>query len=551
MRLAAALAFLLAAGAAQADDLILKDGAVYTLDPARPWAQAVVVRDGRIAFVGSDAGAAAFAQPHARTIALDGRMVLPGFHDAHVHPMSGGLRLLQCRLEGLNSAAAVDGALRVCAAAKGQWLQAIGLSPGAFGPAGPSRAHLDAIVPGKPAFLRTEDGFTAWANSRALTIAGIDARGPDDPGIVRDPKTHKPTGLLRDNAVALVRSHIPRPAEAEYREALRRTTSILNRYGVTSIFDAACIAPMLEAYRAADDAHELTVRVVAAQLVDPSKGPPQVDDFVARRARLAGPFFRADAAKIFLDGEIDRHTAALLAPYADRLGERGSLFVRPGALKAIVRRLDAAGFLIHFHAMGDGAVREGLDAYADAIAADPPRDRRNQIAHVGVADPTDIPRFARLGVTANFQPLWFPASDPAAAGTETALGPVRARWIMPIAAIARAGGRIVAGSDWPATDMNPLDSIQAAITRQPLDGSLPPRQPEERMTLPAMLAAYTRDAAWVVREDGIDGTVTVGRQADLIVLDKNLFALKPGDIHHARVLLTLLAGKPVWRDPTF
>ncbi|MGH6871520.1 MAG: amidohydrolase [Rhizomicrobium sp.] len=550
--LALALACVLAASA-DAGDLVLRGGAVYTLDPARPWASAVVIRDGRIGYVGSDRGAGAFAAPGAQTIALHGRMVLPGFHDAHVHPMSAGLRLLQCRLEDARTRAQLAAAIRACASAKppGAWLQGIGWPARLFGPEGPSRAMLDAIVSDRPVFLRTEDGFTAWVNSKALALAGIDARTPDAPGLDRDPRNHEPAGLLHDDAIALVRSHIPAPTQAEYRQALRRVTAQSNSFGVTSLFDASANAAMLDAYHAADLANELTVRVVAAQHVDPAAGPEQVDAFVARRDRVRGHYFRADAAKIFLDGEIDRHTAALLAPYADRPDFRGSLLLPAGRLDAIVERLDAEGFLIHMHAMGDGAVRAGLDSIELAMKANGPRDRRDQIAHVGVADPADIPRFAQLGVTANFQPLWFPASDPSAGPTEAVLGPDRARWIMPMASIAAAGGRIVAGSDWPATSLNPLDGIQAAITRQPPDGSLPPRQPQERVSLAAILAAYTRDAAWVVREDGIDGRIVVGNAADLVVLDHDLFKVKPVNLHKTRVLLTLLDGRTVYRATTF
>jgi predicted amidohydrolase YtcJ len=173
------------------------------------------------------------------------------------------------------------------------------------------------------------------------------------------------------------------------------------------------------------------------------------------------------------------------------------------------------------------------------------------MAHVGVMSPDDIPRFGRLGVAANFQPLWFPADDPDAAPTEAALGPARSRWIMPIASIAKAGGQIVGGSDWPSTSMNPIEGIEAAVTRQPIDGSVPPRQPQERVSLAAAIAAYTRNAAWVVREDSLDGTIAAGKAADLVVLDSNLFKIAVSNVHRARVLLTLLDGKPVYCDPGF
>jgi predicted amidohydrolase YtcJ len=368
-------------------------------------------------------------------------------------------------------------------------------------------------------------------------------------GIERDPRTHSPTGILENEAVGFVKRHAPQPTGAEYREALRRTTAIANRFGITSLVDANATEAVLDAYRAADRSGELTVRVVAAQRIDPRRGEEQIKELLARRDRVRGPRFRADAAKIFLDGEIDQHTAAMLEPFAGAPGVRGDLLVPPEALDALVRRLDRDGFLIHMHAMGDRAVRAGLDAIERALRANGTRDRRHQLAHLGVIAPEDVPRFGRLGVTADFQPFWAQANDPASASTEAALGPVRSRWMYAMASIAAAGGRIVASSDWPAPSMNPLDAIQVAVTRQPLDGSKPAGQPEQRIGLPAILAAYTLDAAWAAREDAIDGSIEAGKAADLVVLDRNLFEVDVMRLHEVRVLLTLLDGEPVYRDP--
>ena len=516
---------LLAATAAHADTTVFRGGAIYTLGAAHPWASGLVVVDGRIAYVGSDRGAKKYEHPGARVIALHGRMILPGFHDGHTHPMSGAMRLLRCKLGGLKTEAEIGYAVRTCAASqKGAWLLGAGWSPAAFGPEGPTVAALDALVPGRPAYLTTEDGFTGWANSKALAIAGVAA-----------------TNALPPDKAEVVRRHVPPPSEAEYREALRQASAIANRFGITSVFDAAATPSLLDAYHDADLAGELTLRVVAAQRVDPGLGPAQVDGMIARRDRVQGPRLRADAAKIFLDEEIVLHTAAMIEPYADAPTLRGTLFVQPAALDPIVRRLDAEGFLIHMHAMGDLAVRAGLDAIERAVAANGPRDRRHQLAHIGVADAADIPRFGKLGIAANFTPLWAQSGDPAYAATRIALGPERSRRMHPIASIAAAGGRITAGSDWMSTSMNPLDSVQAAVTRG--DG--------QRVTLAAILAAYTRDAAWAAREDATDGTLAAGKAADLIVLDRNLFKLSPAALDKARVLLTLLDGAPVYRDPSF
>lgn len=506
------------ASAAACGTTVFTGGRVYTLDAKHPWASALVVRDGRIAYVGNDAKP--FETKDARVVQLHGRMVLPGFHDAHTHPMSGAMRLLRCRLEG--GAVQIEAQVRACAATqKGAWLLGAGWDPKTFKP---TVAALDALVPDRPAFLTTNDGFIGWANSKALALAGI---------------KHE-TGPLTPELAQRVRRVIPPPGEAEYREALRQASSIANRFGITSVFDAAATPAMLDAYHVADLANELTLRVVAAQRVDVSQGPEQIDAMIERRGRVAGKRFHADAAKIFLDEEITLHTAAMLAPYADAPTQSGALFLAPPKLDALVQRLDAEGFLIHMHAMGDGAVRAGLDAIEHAAAVNGPRDRRHQIAHLGTVDAADIPRFGRLGVAANFSPLWAMPSDPDFAAAKAALGPERAGRMYPIASIAAGGAKVTAGSDWTSTSMNPLDSIQAAVTRR-----------EQHMTLAAMLASYTKVSAWAAREDGIDGTLEQGKTADVIVLTRDLFKTKPADLAKVRVLLTLLDGEPVYRDASF
>jgi hypothetical protein len=535
--------------AAQAADMALRDGAIYTLDTAHPWASALVIKDGRIAYVGDEAGLKPYL-PGARVIDLHGEMVLPGFHDAHIHPMSGAMRLLLCDLSGAKSPEQLYDGVRKEAATGNPWVFCNGV-PDAL-TAGIDGAKLDALVPDRPVFIRNATGFKGWANSKALAAGGIDPDGigPEIRGVERDPKTHKPTGVLDDEATNLVRGKVPPPTETQYREALKRATAMANSFGITSLFDAAVSGSMFDAYHAADQAGELTVRVVGAQLVDTRRGLDQVDEMVKRREALRGKRFRPDAAKIFLDGESAEHTASLLAPYADMPDSRGPI-IPQDALDAMVQKLDAAGFLIHMHAMGDGSVRAGLDSIEHAMNVDGPQDRRDQIAHVGVVDPADIPRFGKLGITANFTSIWFQADDEASADTMRVLGPERSQYMFPIGSIAAAGGRLTAGSDWPQLTLSPLDGIQYAMTRQPLDGSKPPLLPNERISLAQAIAAYTRDAAWVVHEDKLDGTLEVGKAADIVVLDQNLFKVDVLSIHKTHVLLTLLDGEPVYRAPQF
>ncbi len=534
---AAFLMSLLAVTSVRAADLVLRDGAVYTLNDKQPWASTIVIHDGRIAYVGDEAGLKPYLSG-ARVVDLHGAMVLPGFHDAHIHPMSGAMRLLQCDLSSAKTLQDVEQAVKADAAATPAhpWVFCNGV-PETLG-AKLTRQMLDTWSPDKPAFVRTASGFTAWANSKALVAGGLD---PED------------TALLKGDVTSLVRNQVPAPSDAEYREALRRASAMANRFGITSMFDASAEPPMLDAYHHADQAGELTLRIVAAQRVDPDAGVAQIDDFIQRRDAVQGKRFRADAAKIFMDGEISEHTAAMLAPYTDAPDSQGLVYsqYQITAVDDIVKRLDATGFLIHFHAMGDAAVRAALDALEKAEQANGAEDRRDQIAHDGVVDPADIPRFDKLGVTANFSSIWFQADDEPYAATLTALGPKRSKWMYPIGSIAKAGGRLTGGSDWPQESMNPLDFIQYAMTRQPLDGSKPALQPEQRITLAQAIAAYTKDAAWAVRDDKLDGTLEAGKAADIVVLDQNLFKIDVMSIHKTHVLLTLLDGAPVYRDPKF
>jgi len=534
-RAAALISLLLAVTGAHAADLVLHDAAVYTVNDQQPWATAVVIHDGKIAYVGDEAGLKPYLSG-ARVVDLHGAMVLPGFHDAHIHPMSGAMRLIGCRLGDAKTAQQLYDGIRAEAATKNPWVFCNGVPEAVAKDL--SRAKLDELVPDRPAFVRTFDGATAWANSKALAAGSLDPKG---------------SGLLTGDDTSLVRNRVPPPTEAQYREALRRASGMANAAGITSLFDAVVDPDMLDAYHHADLAGQLTARMVAAQRVDLSLGVKQVDDFMRRRDAVQGKRFRADAAKIFMDEEIPDHTAAMLAPYADAPDSRGPAYSPDdvAALDAVVARLDAEGFLIHFHAMGDRAVRTALDALEQAEHANGPRDRRHQIAHDGVVDPADIPRFGKLGIMANFSAIWFQADDPAALPTLAALGPERSRWMYPIGSIAKAGGRLTAGSDWPQLSMNPLDYIQYAVTRQPLDGRSPPLQPEQRITLAQAIAAYTRDAAWAVRDDKLDGTLEAGKAADIVVLDQNLFKVDVMSIHKTHVLLTLLDGDPVYRDPKF
>jgi len=533
---------------------VLTGGAVYTVDAARSWAEAVAIRDGRIAYVGTGAGARAFLGPNTRVVRLAGKMVLPGFHDAHVHPVSGGLELGGCVLSGVQSKEKVFQTIREYAAAnpRKEWITGSGWELPVFPEANPTRQELDALVPDRPACLWAADGHSVWANSRALAIAGVTRETPDPPnGRIERDATGAPSGTLREFAGALVTRHVPKPTAAERSEGLRRALEMARRFGITSLIEADASDEILAAYVEAERAGRLTARVVASLAVDVERGPDQVPDLVRRRDAIRSKRLRASAAKIFADGVIESETAALLSPYLDRPGWSGKPNLDAAAFARLATALDAAGFQIHVHAIGDRAVRMALDAFEAARSANGPRDARPIVAHLELIDPADVPRFRRLGVVADFQPLWAYADSYIRELTIPKLGPERSREIYPIGSIAKSGAALAAGSDWSVSSMNPLEAIQVAVTRRgPDEKAGPAFLPEERVDLPTILAAYTIGSAYAAFEEKETGSLEPGKVADLVVLDRNLFEIPAEEIHSTRVLLTMLEGEEIYRDPS-
>lgn len=559
MRIPLAVALMLSSLACRGratPDLVLRGGFVYTMDATRRWADAVAVSNGKIVYVGSSSGAEALATARTRVFDLKGRMVLPGFHDSHVHPVSGGVELGQCDLNGLTSAEQVYEAIRKYSAEHRDrpWVVGGGWDLPLFPDANPRREALDALVPDKPAYLSAADGHSAWVNSRALEKSGITKDTPDPPQgrIEREAGTGVPSGALRESAMDLVAKNIPKLTSADRIEGLRKALAMANRFGITSLQEASATEEILEAYRELDRRRELTARVLAAQYVDPAQDEAQVPELVKRRARYAGERLRATAAKIFADGVIESHTAALLEPYVDRPGDRGIANLEPDLFNRLVARLDREGFQLHVHAIGDRGVRLALDALEAAEKANGRRDARHTIAHLELIHPDDRSRFARLGVVANFQPLWAYRDPYISKLTEPVLGPERSRWLYPIGSVARTGAVLAAGSDWSVSSMNPLEATQIAVTRRGLTDSRGESWlPEERIDLATMLAAYTVGGAYVFGHERETGSIEVGKAADLVVLDRNLFSIPPQDIHRTKVLLTLLEGREVFRAPEF
>jgi len=537
-------------------DLVLLNGAVYTMDAAQPWATAVAVAKGKILYLGDDPGALRLRGGSTVVADLEGKMVLPAFQDSHIHLVTGGIELGLCNLNGSRTKEDVFEKIKAYAAANpgAPWVTGGGWDLPVFPQANPRKEDLDALVPDRPAALSSADGHSAWVNSRALKLAGVtrDTADPAGGRIERDPKTGEPTGTLRESAAGLVEKLIPELGPEDTIKGLKAGLELANRFGIASIIEASASPKILDAYAALDRSGELSVRVLASLYVDTDKGTAEVERLVKLRDAYRGARLKSTAAKIFADGVIEPHTAALLEPYLDRPGDRGTPLLEPEAFDALAKALDAAGFQIHVHAIGDRAIRMSLDAFEAAGRANGFRDLRHHIDHLELIDPADIPRFKTLGVTANFQALWAYADPYITELTLPILGPGRSRWLYPIGSVARTGAVIAGGSDWSVSSMNPLEAIQVAVTRRGPDD--PPGEawiPEEKVDLETMLRAYTVNGAWLSHDEKTRGSLEPGKAADLIVLGRNLFKIPSSEIGRVKVLLTLLDGRPVFRDPSF
>jgi predicted amidohydrolase YtcJ len=550
-------------------DLAFVNGAVYTVDAARRWASAVAVREGSIAAVATDAEIRSLIGPDTEVIDLRGRMLLPGFQDAHIHPPAAGLEMLHCNLSDAYSRADYARIIAEYAAAHPDeaWITGGGWSMDVFPGGTPTKAELDALVPDRPVFLPNRDGHGAWVNSRALEMAGVtrDTPDPSDGRIERD-ATGEPSGTLHEGAMQLVDGVLPVASSDELEQGLLVAQEHLHSLGLTAWQDAIVGGPYptLDSYVACAGRGELTARVIGALWWDRHRGEDQIDEFIEQRAKSSVGRFRATTVKIMQDGVIENGTAAVLEPYLDAAGaltkNRGISFVDPTLLKGYVTRLDREGFQVHFHALAERAVREALDAIEAARQANGPNDLRHHLAHLQVVHPDDIPRFRELNVIANAQPLWAMSEGQMVNLTIPFLGPERAAWQYPFASLVRAGANLAFGSDWSVSSADPLLEMHVAVNRASFpsyayggadDHSLEPFLPEERVDLATAIHAFTMGSAYVNHLEQVTGSIEVGKYADLVVVDRNLFAHPMSEIHQARVLLTLVQGERVFTAPDF
>jgi predicted amidohydrolase YtcJ len=535
-------------------DAVYRNGRIYTVDADRSWAESVAVSGGRIVYVGSDDGVSAHIGSNTEVVDLKGRMVLPGIQDVHIHPIGAGVEASACDLNSVTGVTAYRSKIAEYALANPdvEWILGGGWSMADFGPGGaPNKSILDELVPDRPVFLSSRDGHTGWANSVALGIAGITKETPDpvDGRIDRDPETGEPIGSLQEGAQKLLTKFVPATTMEDRINGLRYSVDLLNSYGITAITDAAVTEESLQTYKALEDRGGLSLRVVGSIWWDRDRDMGQVADIVALRDQYTAGLIDARTVKIMQDGVMENYTAVMLEPYLIPGNVKGIPMVEPELLKQVVAKLDAEGFQVHFHAIGDGAIRQSLDAVEEALLENGRLGHRHHISHIQLFNPADIPRFQELDVVANFQPLWAYADEYITELTIPFIGDERARWLYPIKSLQDAGATIAFGSDWSVSTANPWHQIETAITRKDaINDDMESFIPEERIDLDTAITAFTINAAFVNRKEETTGSIEVGKYADMVVIDQNLFEIEPEAISDTNALLTLFEGRPVFGD---
>lgn len=539
-------------------DRVFLNGAVYTVDAERSWAEAVAIQDGFIQAVGTLEDVKALIGPDTIVTDIDGQMLLPGFHDSHIHLLIGIATEKECDLLRVHSLGRVFERLDECTKLEGfgedQWVIGSGwtewLWPGTY----PSKKELDALFPDRPVYLTSSYGHSAWVNSRALELAGINhtTEDPPDGVIERDADTGEIVGTLRDGAMMLVLDVMPQMTREHQMASVRAAIAEAHRYGITAIIepgiDASMIQPIIDVADAG--ALQLRTRVSLSPIAwHPGNFDHTVFEFLEQRHAWRRPNLDVDSIKIYMDGVIESGTGALLEPYLSGDFGLGPRFYSQEQVNGYLTRFDRLGLQVHVHAVGDAGIRMALDGFEAALETNAAFNNRHHIVHLQLMHPEDASRFGELDVSATFQPLWAYPEPSVVELAVPLLGKERAFGMYSIGAVHRSGGRIVGGSDFFVTDMNPLHAIEVAITRQdPYTNSGPVLGESERVSLETMIAAYTINGAYLMELDEQQGSIEVGKRADLIVLDRNLFDIPAYEINEAKIEMTLFDGQVVYQS---
>ena len=542
-------------------DAVFQGGAVYRVTDADAWATAVAIVGDKIVYVGDDTGAAAWIGDKTKVVNLNSKMLMPGFQDSHVHPVDSGMTFNECAVFDTPKLDDLLIVIKQCVEDRpdAEWIVGAGWFVSTFGPSGlPPKELLDEIAPDTPITLLSNAAHSVWANSAAIKAAGITAETKDPIGgkIDRKPGSQEPSGSFQESAMPLIQDYEPKSTLKKRIAGLEYAQTLFHSYGITGVQDAYVEVSRdtaytnMEAYTAFADQGKLKMHVVAAMLYDPTLPlDPQVDLFKKLRKSADRKYVKATAIKMLVDGVGSSYSAAMLEPYSDRIEEavKGTPLISPNDLKSLVTRFDNLGFQMHFHSIGDGAIRYSLDAVETARHANGERDSRHHISHIEVWHPDDFSRVSELGVVANFQALWAYKDKHYDKITLARFGHDREQYSYPLNTLHKSGAKLAMGSDWYVSSANPLLAIEVALTRQSPEGEVSePLVASEAIDLATALEAATLGSAYGNFLDEQTGSIEVGKLADLIVLDRNLFKIPANEISEAKVLLTLFAGEPVF-----
>ena len=529
--------------AAMAVNVVIVNARVWTGDARRPWADAIAIEGDRIKAVGSSAEIMKLAAG-ARVIDAKGAMVTPGFSDTHTHFIDGGFRLASVQLRDARTPEEFAARIKAFAATqpKGTWIVGGDWDHQNWGGALPTRAWIDSITPDHPVFVTRLDGHMSLANGLALRAAKVTRATANVAGgeIVRD-AAGEPTGVLKDNAADLVFAIIPEPSDAQNDGALDAAMRYVASNGVTAIHNMGSWSD-IRTFERAQAAGRLRTRIYAAV---PLSTWQRLAEYVKAHGGTGNGWFHYGALKGFVDGSLGSHTAAMLEPFTDAPGDRGFYVTSNEERYAAIKGADAVGLHVMVHAIGDRAIREQLDIFERVARENGPRDRRFRIEHAQHIAPSDITRFAPLGVIASMQP--YHAIDDGR-WADKVIGPERAKGTYAFRSLLDAGARVAFGSDWFVAPPTPLEGIYAAVTRRTLDGAHTPDGwvPQERITVEQALRAYTSTAAYAGFEELERGTLKAGMLADLVMIDRDLTRIPAPGIRDAKVLLTMVGGKIVF-----
>jgi predicted amidohydrolase YtcJ len=538
-------------------ETVIVNARIYTVNAKQPWAEALAIRGDKILAVGSAKDIAAYRGASTKVVDAQGKLVLPGFTDCHIHFMEGSLGLTRVDLNGTKSVAEIQKRVKEYAVAhpKAEWIEGMGWLYSTFGAVAlPDKKFLDEVVPDRPVYLQAYDGHSSWANSKALALAGITRETPDPPGgkIVRDAKGEA-TGALKESAGDLVAKVTPKPTHEERVAALRLGMHEANKFGLVRVHSAGQDFEWLDLYNELRQKQLLSLRFYIAYFLDPPElKAADIEQIEQARRTYHDDWISGGVVKTMLDGVIEAHTAAMLAPYSDDPEQAGKMFWEPAKYQQAVTELDRRGLQIFTHAIGDKSVRLALDAYQQASETNHTSDARPRIEHIETISAQDIPRFGKQGVIASFQPLHaYPNENVLNVWARNA-GPERTQRAWVWHSIESTGGVLAFGSDWPVVTLNPWPGVQNALTRKTAEGD-PPNGfvPQERISLEHAIRAYTLGAAFAGHRERIEGSIEPGKLADLIILARDLFKIEPNQIADMEVLLTMVGGKTVYQAPSW